>query len=1211
MPFITIPSADVDQGSVVDESLMSGKIKNDLDDLNARTVALEAISGGGGVASTKPEELFAEIIAGGADDVARFYKTRHHPMMSATGQKAEPSNPDFDQKDMSERFLINPLFQLGQNWVNDANAYMGKYLNVPQNEQVSFKIKTGENFFWLGLIIHSTGPTVVRIYVDGVNVNTLGLTDENGTVVPAQISVNNPTVRYAKQWQYYGLDGREHIVSIKNENASAQSYLLDSIDVGYRPNDFAIDHTVKVFSGAANVGGAVAEFNEQSFTFAKPTEGLTNGHTGMVKITQAGILSAVDGLSPASTQCKPNVNIPFSGGAVTTLNVKNHYAFPTKGICLFSHPHGETYVFAYNGKGGGTTAQSQTLDSLTWERQPIEDLKPKAASAAALWVANEYRGDARIDYIAKAPIEIDGTNNKVDFDITINGVTTSHTATIPSGLYAADIMRIGNAFVSAMRTAKPLTRGDYFMSYNSKSQLWSYGVTGSENSAIKFKWATGANSATSFKTIVGATSDQLGQQTYIGPSIKQHLAIRVFYADKNMRSTEHPTQKYTEPKTSTFTALPHAESAVADLGLPGYRVFANANSPVWEIYPDDDCCGISLAFGRMANGSYIKYTIDDMDLTDLGTTGRPADSTEPTKATVIHFFISFPKGSRKITVRASNSSYLTYESGSGNTVYYGYRQYFTKPQWETLAPTEKVLKTFEVAPNRLFCTPYGAQVATQYIPQASNDNINTLTETGTWAAVSNTAAFNYYGRRSSTNGSYFECEFVLQGDGGGFGYRSLMHSTSSYEIAFYLSKVGIVEATDQLELIETYSVTANYQIDPIVHLGLKAGTYKARVKIDGTGGNILDCQAILIYDTVPPQPGATTNAEISNTGQAPAYPINVVRRMAQRFAAQKRPLTFTEGEYGLGVVNHTDYITTAHSFLGYEDTGTLETEIGGSYYGHQVLSFIGSYYQNMQFCRSLAVLTANINGGTLVVQPSVDGVNAASTFSTYNDTKGGIAPTGTHYSYGRQYVKDFERAITFNAGLTFNMGFTQGLRTNAKVILYDGTNYEVAHIDSFVFDTSFTIKVEPSVVVKANVIKVFYWGLHTVKVTSSSASSFKVSCFEYEPLPLQWSILEQRVQSVASYETKLLNQNIAATGTTAGAYSRQTFQYPLHSDGEEASQTDVEIVPVDFSFSTSRILEIGSRTMRHGTAATALAAVTLITRSKKLVSKLAVPFVRG
>ena len=1152
MAFITIPPGDVDQGSVVDESLMSGKIKNDLDDLNSRTIALEALSGGGSIASSDAEDMFADIVAGGEDDISRFWRVRHHLMMSTTGNGATSEGTDLDQSEKYDRFFSDPNFTIASAFNANANAYLGSNYFLEQNEQIQFKIKKGENFFAIGVLMTTTTATVMRVYVDGVNVNTLGLVDENDVAVPADIATNFGSVVYGKTFQFFGLDGEEHVITIKNENASALEIQVLYVDVGFKSVDFAIDHTLKLNAGVADVGGITADFNEGEHTFTKPTEGLANGYTGMLKIAQSGTVTAVDGLSPAATQTKPNTLLAFSGGAVTSLPVKNHFAFPNNGICLFQHPSGASYMFSYSGKSSPTIA-NQTLDSIIWASQPTEDFTPLVPAAGATYVVNEWRGDARIEYFARAPILIDGTNNKIDFEITYNGVTTLHAATIPSGWYSADLVPIEKAVRKAMQTAKSI-QGQYFVTYDKRAQLWSIGVRGKQISKINFRWATGANSSSSFGPVLGFSSDIIDATSYVSPLIKQHLAQRVFVADQSFRSTEHPSIKYSWA-ISGNTSTPEADSLLASSSLPSYRRQAGAPGLLFDIYPDDDCCGMTLSFMREDVSTYMTYQIDRQDVTYLVQPSRPNDGVGPLRGTMVNCFISFPKGSRIITIKPEVNTWFQIESSTVFITFFGYRQHFTKPPWEVLTPQEKILKTFEVQPLRLFGTLYGHNTAL-YSPQASNDNINTITESGTWGQTTDNSSFNRKYRSSSTVGGYVEVEFVLVGDGGGIGLMSVVSTTTSQEMTIYLSTAAIVEGTDEIERMSIDWGTPKYDDILFVHMGLKAGTYTCRIKNDHS--QTLVNTAIFIVDTVAPQPLATTHTELANTGQGLAFPLNVKRRNAQRYGIDKQPSYITEGAMKLGIVNSINYLVSTNSVLNNDDSIAV---IQGSaqYFSAAAATLANAYFQMPAFCRSLVSLHTEFSTFSTVVTPQVDGVAAAANISMRECVKGGLAPSTTRDAPVRSFVKNFEYPISHNASLTFNMAFTDGLRNNQKVILFDGTNYEEAFVTNIVFNTSFDIKKALTTVVAANVTKVLTWGFHNLKMISGDALTHRLSAFEYEPLPLEWSVLQSRVTTLGKREDIREAFFSFSSAIIANGSVTFNFEYPFHSDGEAGDPTSSHI----------------------------------------------------
>lgn len=1192
MAFVVIPSADVDQGSVVDESLMNAGIKNDLDDLDSRTATLEALSGGGGVAVAAAEDLFADIVAGADDDIAKFWKVRHHLMMNTNGLGVNAEGQDLEEKDVMERFFHDPNSTNVSSMVSNASAYLANYYALEQNEQLQFRIKKGENFFCISSPTAVSFATVFRVYVDGVNVNTYGLVDENGTTVASSLSVNNATTQYGKLFHFYGLDGEEHVITIKNENATALEIGLNFIDVGYRSDDFAIDHTVHVKAGAANVGGLAADFLEGSYSFTKPGIGLANGYTGMLKINQSGVITAIDGLSPAKTELTPRVAVTFSS-PVTSLRVKNHWYMPSTGIAMFCHPSGENYFFSYSSKGQSAGPASQTLDGIIWQAQPTENFTP-LPDVAALTV-NLWRGDGRIEYWAKPPIEISGTNNKIDFQVTIDGVQTSHTATIASGWYAADIVRIGKAVVSAMNTAKPLPVGHkYFLEYNSRSQLWSIGAEGDRITKINFRWSTGANSATSFKTVIGFSSDVIDATSYLSPVIKQHLARRVFVADDNRRDSEHPSVKYAWD-AGTNAPIAEADQILQVNSLSGYRRQADTTRIMYHIYPDEDCCGMSLMFMREDLGSYVTYRVDDGDEIYLVNTQRPLDTASPTRGTLIHSFISFAKGSRKITIKAESNIWFETESTANTHTFFGYRQFYTKPQWEMLAPTEKILKVFEINPVRMFATVYGHNTAL-YSPQPTNDNINTITESGVWTQVTTTTVFAQRIRRTIAAGAYVDVEFVLTGNGGGIGIRRYHGTATTRRAEFFLASGAITESTDLIDFISTDWTGVEYKVD-FQHLGLPAGTYTLRMKQLDT--QELVNNAIIIYDTVLPQVGARTLSEVANTGQSVSFPINVRRREMSRYQSFRQPSYYAEGSYKRGIVHHGDFLAAAISILN-RDESTDVIEEADTWWCAQNATNAGEYFGYRTFCRSLCAQVSHFSTYSTVIQPALDGRNL-NTISAAAQVKGGLAPSATRYDSSIAVFNNFESAITFSAGLTYTMADTRGIKTGMKVIVSDGTTLEEAYIASFVTDVSITLA-QATVLTDSTINKLFFHGFHNLKMTSGDALDWYMNAFVYEPLPMEESILPTRVQTEKREETLCLVSTLAAVAAVVSVRVTQRYPFPIHSDGEEGTfytQTFMNESPI-FTNPTTDYFNVWLRA-RISLAGSGITARTVAILSRKFI----------
>lgn len=1189
MAFITIPPGDVDQGSVVDESLMSGKVKNDLDDLNSRVVALEALSGGG-VAASDAADMFADIIAGGETNEAKFWKLRHYPGQSNLDGSTETTLEDFEQKDTRERFVYDPKFTLVNAFSGvDANQYFNKSYIVWQNEQIQFRIKKGENFFCIGSLFGASSASVVRVYVDGVNANTVGLKDEQGNTVSATLNMNNGTTYYGKVFHYYGLDGEEHVITIKNENGSAQGVWINFVDIGFRSVDYAIDHKIKLNAGVAAVGNISAAFDEGEFSFTQPTDGLCNGHTAMLKISESGTVSAVDGLSPAKTQIRPKTTVAFSS-AVTTLPVKNVFPFPTSGICLFQMPDGSKWFFSYNGKTD-TTPQAHSLDAMVWQRQPNEDFNFGPDKAGATFVANEIRGHGLIEYWAKAPILIDGTNNKIDFEITVNGVTTLHAATVPSGRYSADIVPLSTAIVNAMKTAKPIN-GEYFAKWNEGSQLWSIGVNDPEVSQLDFEWATGANSSTSLGPTLGFSSDSTGEKTYIAATTKQHKAHRVFVADQQIRSADHPTIKYNWAENATHSD-PMADALIEKTpGLSAYRRYTAGGFPLFDIYPDDDCCGITLYFMREDQAMYFTAMIDNMGKISLVQADRPNDTSDPAIGSLVPVFLSFPKGTHKITIYNQTDDWSEIETGTSTPTFFGYRQHYTKPQWESLTLQEKVLKTFEIAPIRLFGTYYGHNAAL-YTPQPSNDNINSITESGTWANAGGTN-INGTHRTSGTLNAYVETEFVLQGDGGGIGLVTYDDTTHGYDMVAFLSTAAIVEATDMVDRFHNFSTGGLHDRMSFFYIGLKAGTYKARFKNQHASTFINS--AIVVFDTVPPQQNAPTLTDIANTGQSLAFPLYGRRRSCERYASFKRPSYIGEGTWRRGIVSHFDH--ALNNLVDFNPTDETNVHIHTTQYWNSLRSIVtAEFMQYTTFCRSM---TAIANGGSTystVVQPSIDGRNL-NTVSFVTDFKGGSSPAiATRNSYPPKVFFDFQYPCTFNASLTYNIADTRGLRTG-KAILVDNTGAkEEVFISSFVTDVSFTISKALTVLTPANVVRVLFWGMHNMRLTATNATQWYMNHWFFEPLPIEESILQKRISSVTEQEVVELEQVLAA----AGVGNNQNFNWPMHSDGETADPKAVDVMLLKGSLSTVETLRRRMSAFVPDAASNTTAKTVLVRSTKDIV----------
>lgn len=1182
----------------INEDLMDQKIRVNLENLQTQVDGLATGSGGGAeVGASK----FADIIAGGLDNVARHWKRRYHIFENTLDNQSNDFKADFEQKELSDRFIFDPSYgNVGVAVVN-GESYKSYFRRVENGEKVQFRIKKGENFFSIGEVV-STGPNSINwtVSVDGVNANTYGLVDQEGATVAASFN-SNQTTKWGFTRHFYGLDGEEHVITI--ENADSGEIALQYVDVGYRSEDFAIDHTIKIGAGRANVGGTEVNFNEGSFSFSKPGEGLSQGYTGMLKIDDTGTVTAVDGLSPAKTEVKPRTTLAFSG-TVSSVPVKNHFQFPDNGICLLQNPHGDSYMFSYSSKGDPGGPQNHSLDGTVWQSQPDEDIEYLRDHTPASGIG-EFYGDGRIEYWAKAPILIDSSNNRIDFEITVNGTTTLHAATLTNGYYSSDLVPLGKAIEEACQAVKPI-KGRYEAFYDNESQLWWLGVIDDEVSQIDFLWSSGINAVSSLGPTIGQSADQTGATSYRMSTEVQHMAQRVFVADVENRSALHMSIKKSWVRSSDSEET-HLNQICEDGGFATYINQNTSGSKMIQIYPDEDCMGMTLYFPQEDENTYFAYAVDDGDYIYLGRPSRQGDLNIPTFTSVHSFFISLPKGSSKVDIVRMFGNEYEIDNISPKFTFLGYRQYFTKPPWEGLAKNERVLKTFEVSPIRLFQTRYGHNGGL-YTPQPADDNINNITEVGTWNQEVTTSIWNRSRRWTSGLDAYVEIEFTLQGDGGGIALGDYIASTAySREVEVYLSDTAINESTDLIEMYgQAYSEAVLYGTELFRHLGLKAGTYFCRIKNKESGLQVTN-NYIGIIDTVAPQPGAHVASDLNNTNQGIAYPIYARRRNCGRYG-QVRHFSFQpDAEYKPGMVSHMDYAVASHTNIGDDFTTNLYI-YRDQYWNALLASTSGHYFRYHTHCRSIGALSNFFSAYNTAVANSLD-ARALSNTNLQQQTKLGLAPSTTRTDAAPSVHFDFEFACTFNAGLTYNITDTRGIRDGQKAILVDNTGAtEEVYITNLVTDTSFDIKEALSVLTPANVVKVLFWGFHSLEQSISSTATFYNSAFIFEPLPIEESILRDRLNPVwkTYYKDETSTQSVVLN---AGVSSTLELAIPIFENGEVPSPFRMNYQNEVFSVSTvsNEIQLTGfnqfrpAATMRQGSGASTNTQ-TWIAKAKKVVN---------
>ena len=285
---------------------------------------------------------------------------------------------------------------------------------------------------------------------------------------------------------------------------------------------------------------------------------------------------------------------------VTNLKVKNNFYFPANGICLLSTPYGAHHLFSYTDKID-SSIQSHQFDGLVWSSQPTQDYTP--CDNFETGVTNDATGDLNINYWGTAPIEIDSTNNKIDFAVTIAGVRTVHAATIAAGRYAADLVPIEAAIRSAMQTAKSIG-GEYHAKYSASSHLWNIYVDDIEVELFELLFSSGVNVANSVHSTLGfTTTDFITGTSYLGTTEVQHLCCKALEADSVFMHSEDPRIKYAAANDTLSTSV---RSDIENrLGLGSIRALSGT-SGLMQIFPDQDCSGLACTFLFESTGAITR-----------------------------------------------------------------------------------------------------------------------------------------------------------------------------------------------------------------------------------------------------------------------------------------------------------------------------------------------------------------------------------------------------------------------------------------------------------------------------------------------------------------------------------------------------------------------------------------------------------------------------
>lgn len=1151
MAYVNIPDTDRDAKSPLDESLFQ-TIDDDFNDHESRILALEAGSGsGGGSSDPSQDPRYGSILAGFQTNEAILWKRRYKPQQGVINNGEKLNNIEgFDPEGTDQSRWLNSDDNNVPAYYSDTLAYLGYYSSIIKSKSYSFKIKKGENFFGLGYLRAVGVCDQIRVYIDGASVSTTGLYNENGTTRADTFSSLDGAVSiYQKIEWFFGLDGEEHTITVFNDDSASKPFYLDFIEVGYASpkGEHAVDRDLKVKAGRVNVRGSVVSTAETDLTF-DATSGY--GRTDAIIADTSGTVSVLKGIEPAMTHCRPE-NIAFSG-ALTSIPVKNTYYFPTSGFLLVSHPNGGHYIASYTSKTSATPA-THTFAGMLWQSKPYADYTPQSGFTSA--TPGDSKGDIMVNLWAGGGVEISSSNNKIDFSIIVNGVTTSHTATVASGLYSADLMPLSKAIITAMEAAKPLTSGSYFAEYNADSLRWTIGVRGSEISRIDFLFSTGSNAANSIRTAIGFTATDLTTKTsYLGQSNINSLAHRVFQQDASFILANDPRMQYNFADAGVdFAPIHYIEKR---LGL-GYVRTYTGDDGIIKIYPDDDACGISVSWLAQGSSTQVVAQIDYGQHYLIVNPDNEQDNILGSRTQLLTGFLSFPRGSHVIQLYMMSAQGFELGAGTNQLIFAGARQYFTKPKVESLTSSQSIIKCLDISPVQMWKTKYSAD----YSPQSTFDNIDTITRTGTWTL--GTGWFNHVEYETSTQNDTLDVTFTLAGNGGGIGISTDFLNGVTNLVEFYL--VSGATASEVSSLIQNHISESTF-LNPAIGderfqiLGLSAGQYTLRMKNKENARMLYD--GIVIYDTVMPDRGQTIT-DVTNTGQAVTSPCWGIYREFEKDSAVKTPnyLLRSGINEGKSWLYYQARVTTANYIM--DDNSPVYEQ--NAYYCSNMIQNAADDIGLFAFCKSMFLYSPAWNGGgtSTTIQPVIDGVNHANTFATQVQTKGGSAPSGGSavYNYYPLFSDHFERLAnaTMSNSTTFLMSNTKGMRVGQTVIVKRTGAGDLKRVIASVsagVNVVFTEAISDFAnYTTANNARVCAYNFHNIKYENDNENPFILSALCYEPLDIQPSNHEVRRMG----NTKIGEvTSITFKGVATGA----DLYYPYFSDGRQATylETSIDII---------------------------------------------------
>ena len=1181
-----ITEAQSDSESPINESLMrgtaggdpNGGMRGNFRNLDARVTALEAGGGSGGGISVEDPRI--GVVLGGAESNASIFTRRRISIFTHIMEHGRSAINAFDpfSSDEFSTTIFNDDFDTASTRVANTGNYKGQRIDLVDDESRFFKVPKGNNYFGLVFLADSSGSDNIEIFVNGVTPSSLGLVDEDNAVAPNNFSSNEASSFFQVGLWWLGLDHtKDNIVEIRNTDSAAKVAKLDAVETGFitPPSEIAISLAdVHRGGGQISVQGTEVTVSERDITFDAP---LGYGRTDLEGATTSAVVRTVKGAEGAMTQIKPKVLVSASD---TSLKVKTSFFFPAKGICLMEFPGGLRVRFSYTSKTE-TLAEAHTLNGVVFDSffpdyTPLDVFGVSVSGTLAT-----FHGDINIVLLADGTenaVDVSASNNKLDFKIRKDndGAAVTFAATLDSGLRSADIIPLGTEIIKALDAAAPLADdGEYFASYDCFSHRWRIGVRKSASvKEFELLFSSGANFANSIHSDLGFTDTDLsGSLTYKGQNNVEAEAWLTFERQL-WRNATHSSIKYSQPNVATLGT--QEDDLETRWGLDKLQQM-NANGSMIRIYTDDDCCGIEYSFMMNEGATYVIANVDfGQQIYHLNPSqnGTSDGDDLATRAKLITGVLTFPRGSHVITfLQNSNIGFKAVGAGSVfEWGFAGYRQLKCAKPLMKLIKTESAFKFYKIRPKSLYQEWY----AQNYAVQGSNEKINVITYNGATVETANSPSWNGRLRQPATAASV-DVEFTITGNCGGIAFGITDVSvTRSRDVTLFIVDGTTPPTEDDAHLVGRHYATGFgdtvglHRQEALQHVGLKAGTYVARMKNDDPSLSFLFTH-INIIDTVETEPDAEIMPTVANDDKTISWPfLGGIGTTFLKDNTDLVPLELESTKFKEGKVTMDQHINAATFSNLPREAGVLSNWFrNNNWYGNQTIvsalinSRIGFFNQMETFWHNYG----SFSNETTSVRAQFDGRTLASLFSLRQNTKNGASPSGNNRATTALLKKNFFRKHSSDMPdvNTVNLSDTRGMRVGQKVIITaDSQIDQVRRITSIIDDTSIDINEDIAGFANfttANNAAVNFAGFHRISENNEAAIIWTTHGQWFLPL------------KVVEFEHEVLSDKIGevATSITRGLITLGDLDPPIYKDGTQASWS--ECIPYILERSTTGIVE--------------------------------------